>query len=177
MTRKLSLWDRMRIENAVQTYDFWLEMRGAGTAEYRPLRRELRANLMEAARERGVDAALDGVGSPRELARAVTPLNPIRARWRVGFLWAVMSFGLIWWTYFFTAIAFLDGVKASGVRGHDVRGGVFPWFGSEFFARVDSSGGFSLGGTLGPLLWVIPVVVLLGVAQPWRTLRRRPSHG
>lgn len=41
--------DRLRVENAVFSYSFWLDLRGIAGRRRRDLRRELRANLQDAA--------------------------------------------------------------------------------------------------------------------------------
>jgi hypothetical protein len=64
----MSLLDRMWIGRAVVGYDFWLEARGVAGRRRRDLRRELRANLSEAALDVGAREAVRRVGSPRVLA-------------------------------------------------------------------------------------------------------------
>ena len=53
----MSLIDRFRRENAVQQYDFWLDLRAVPMRRRRELRRELRANLTEASADVGMTRA------------------------------------------------------------------------------------------------------------------------
>src|SRR5699024_11186186 len=68
--------DRIRLEHAVQRYDFWLDMRGVSMRRRRELRRELRTNLAEATADVGMTRAIFGIGSPKELAHAATENDP-----------------------------------------------------------------------------------------------------
>ena len=77
----MTVQDRLRIENALLRYDFWLEMRGVAGFRRRALRRELRANLLAASEDVGTTRALFGIGSPKELAYAATEGDPTRPRW------------------------------------------------------------------------------------------------
>ena len=61
---------KIRRELLVTDYDFWLDYYGTPGRQRRELRRELRANLDESTAERGWEAARDGLGSVRVLARA-----------------------------------------------------------------------------------------------------------
>ncbi|KGN41096.1 hypothetical protein [Knoellia aerolata] len=171
----MTVLDRLRIENAVLRYDFWLEMRGVRGSRRRELRRELRANLGAASADVGTTRALFGIGSPKGLAYAATDTNPSRPRWSQAAIWASVAFGLVAFACLFTAIAFTAGVEASGVTGRAVRGFVFPWFGVDFSARVEADGGgFSTGaGGVGTWFLGVPLLVFLLVAQPWRLLRRQ----
>lgn len=178
-TTRIGMIGLLRIENAVQAYDFWLELRGARWRQRRELRRELRVNLKEAAADVGVTQALFNIGSPKQLAYAVTEEGARRRpRWSLGAMWAAVAFGVVLFSLVLTSIVFLEGVLASGVVDREVRGEAFPWVGVEFIARVDGAGqGFAAGAAGGQ--WhalIIPAVVFLLVAQPWRLLRRSPDH-
>lgn len=166
--------DRLRIENALLRYDFWLEMRGVPGSRRRALRRELRANLTEASADVGTTRALFGIGSPKELAYAATDADPTRPRWSQGALWASAVFAMVVFSLLFTAIAFTAGVEASGVTGETVRGFVFPWFGVDFSARVEPGGGglsTGAGASFVPVLG-LPLLTFLVVSRAWRALRR-----
>ncbi len=174
----MTLIDRWRIEYAIQTYDFWLEARGASGRERRELRGELRDNLSAAAADVGVTQAVFNIGSPKRLAYEVTEPHR-RPRWSRGLMWATVVEALTLAALLYAAVVFLSGVEASGVTGHPVTGGAFPWFGVEFVAEVEAGGGISAGVTsvwwwlLGP--WIVTFVL---VAQPWRALtRRKPTAG
>lgn len=170
----MGIIDRLRIEDAVQRYDFWLELRGARGRQRRALRRELRANLRDAAADIGVTRALFNIGSPKELAYAMTPQAQSRPRWSLGALAASLAFaataiGMLW-----TAAVYFEGVSDAGTVGREVSSFVFPWFGSTFHAQVLADGeGLMMGITSPWALLVVPLLVFLVVARPWRALTGR----
>lgn len=170
----MTVLDRLRIENALLRYDFWLEMRGVRGSRRRELRRELRGNLTEASADVGTTRALFGIGSPKELAHAATDVDPHRPRWSQGAIWASAVFGLVLFAMLYTATAFTAGVEATGVTGETVRGTVFPWFGVDFSARVEPGRGGLAVGANGSFLHVVglPLLTFVLVAKPWRVLRR-----
>ena len=169
----MNIVDRTRIESTILRYDFWLEMRGLRGSRRRELRRELRANLAEAATDVGTTRALFGIGSPKQLAYAATDTDPSRPRWSQGALWAALVFGIVIFGCMFTAIAFPAGVEASGVEGRRVHGSVFPWFGVDFAAQVEPGRSYAAGaGGVGAYFLGLPLLTFLLVAQPWRLLRR-----
>lgn len=174
-----TMTDRFRIENAVQRYDFWLDMRGVPTRRRRELRRELRANLTEAGADVGMTHALFGIGSPKELAYAATENDPSRPRWGRGALVAALVFALVVFALMYTATVFTQGVEASGIVGETVRGSVLPWYGVEFSARVEEGrGGLATGASMSfYYILGLPLLVFLLVAQPWRLLRSRRTRG
>ncbi len=118
--------DRVRIESAVQRFDFWLDFRGVSRRRRRELRAELRGNLADAAAERGITAALLGIGSPRTLAHDVAEAAPARARWTVGAYVALSVFVLLTSAWLFSVIGFVDGVQAAGRNGREATGGSSP---------------------------------------------------
>ena len=173
----MGIIDSLRIESAVQEYDFWLELRGARRTERKAWRRELRTNLKDAAADVGVTHALFNIGSPKHLAYAMTPEATKRPRWSMGLLWASIVFGLVLVATMFTAIAFLAGVEASGMVGETVRGFVFPWFGVDFSARVEPGGGGIAAGA-GGIGWYVaglPLLTFVLVSRPWRALMQKAS--
>lgn len=168
----MNVIDRVRIWHAVQRYDMWLELRGVRHRDRKVLRTELRTNLRDAAADIGTTRALFGIGSPRELAYAVTDVDPGRPRWYLGLLWAGLTFAATLSAVVWTSLVFLEGVLASGVTGREVHGSVFPWVGARFTARNDAGAGLSFGVENPWQVVAVPLVVFLLVAQPWRLLRR-----
>jgi len=166
--------DRIRLEHAVQRYDFWLDMRGVSMRRRRELRRELRTNLAEATADVGMTRAIFGIGSPKELAHAATENDPSRPRWGQGALAAALVFGVVVLACLYAATAFTQGVEASGVVGETVRGSVFPWYGVEFSARVEPGrGGLAVGAANVQYYFLgLPLLAFLLVSQPWRLLHR-----
>ena len=170
----MTIIDRIRMENAVQRYDFWLDLRGVPMRRRRELRRELRSNLSAASADVGMTRALFGIGSPRQLAHETAPDDPSRPRWGLGALVAALVLGIVVLGVVYTAITFTAGVEASGVVGETIRGFVFPWYGVEFSARVEPDrGGLATGAAnVQYYLLGLPLLAFLLVAQPWRLLRR-----
>jgi hypothetical protein len=169
----MTIVDRVRVENAVQTFDFWLELRGVSWRRRRELRRELRDNLAQAGAEVGVTAALFGIGSPKQLAYDSAPAEPARPRWSLGALWGVLTFSMLGLGVLYTSATVLQSVRAAGVVGTDVHTSVLPWFGVDFLARVDQGGGISAGASGSGWYALVPVGVFLLASQPWRLLRHR----
>ncbi|NYF96839.1 hypothetical protein [Janibacter cremeus] len=171
----MTLTQWIRTENAVQRYDFWLEMRGVARRRRKELRRELRSNLAEASADVGMTRALFGIGSPKELAHAATQNDPSRPLWARGALAATFVFGLVVFAMMYTATTFTAGVEAAEVTGETVRGAVFPWFGVEYSARVEPGHGGIAAGARNVQYYVLglPLLAFLLVSQPWRLRRRR----
>ena len=166
----MGIIDRFRIENAVQTYDFWLELRGMRSRRRKEARRELRTNLRDAAADVGVTQALFNIGSPKELAYAMTPEATQRPRWSLGAMWASLAFVVVVFGLVYTASTFTSGVDASGVVGQQVTGFVFPWFGVDFMARIEPNrGGLAVGAARSerPCLRCSP--------SSWSPVRGEPS--
>ncbi len=161
-------FDHVRSELAVQRYDFWLDLRGVPRRRRRDLRRELRANLADAASHSSIGEALVGIGSPRSLAHDMAEVTASRPRWSAGVLCALVVLMVLGLAWMFSLVGFLEGVQASGVTGRDVSGSVFPWLG-EVSARVEPGGsGLSVSGILPVTVWGPALLVLLLVARPWR---------
>lgn len=174
----MKIIDRLRIEDAVLRYDFWLDVRDVPTRRRRELRRELRANLSEASADVGVTRALFGIGSPKQLAYAATETDPTRLRWSRAAFVAAGVFAVIIIAVIYTATVFTAGVQASGTAGETVRGSVFPWFGVEFSARVDPDRGGRATGAANIQYYLLggPLLAFVLVAQPSRLLRRRSGR-
>lgn len=173
----MGIIDRFRIENAVQTYDFWLELRGMRSRRRKEARRELRTNLRDAAADVGVTQALFNIGSPKELAYAMTPEATQRPRWSLGAMWASLAFVVVVFGLMYTASTFTSGVDASGVVGQQVTGFVFPWFGVDFMARIEPNrGGLAVGA--GKAQWYVlglPLLAFVLAARPWRAFTQKAS--
>lgn len=170
----MNLLDRARIEKAVQSYDFWLDLRGAPWRRRRGLRRELRANLLAAAEHIGSREAVDRVGSTRLMAAEALPLRAERPRWSTGFAVALVAAAVVVLVELLAALAWVDGVIAADPRS-SVSGTMtlFP-ASSLSYTEVESGFAFAIApGWLGP---VVGVVLFILVARPWhawRATRRR----
>lgn len=173
----MSLIDTIRIEAAVLRYDFWLEGFDVYFGERRAMRRDLRANLTEAAAAEGTTAALDGLGSIRALARAQAGDRSHTPRWSRAIWVASGAFAalVLWSTVLGTA--WWDGAQAAAPAGQAVTGRptLAPWIELTMTQGSDGSApGFSATLGLGWLLLVALAIFIL-VARPWRLLRRSPT--
>lgn len=166
----MNLLDRIRIERAVQSYDLWLDLRGASMRRRRGLRRELRANLAEATADVGSRTAVDRLGSTRSMAVVAVPSRRGVPRWSVGGTAAVVALALTLLAQVLAALAWLDGVlDAAG--GQAVTGALtfFPGSTLEYTPMGD---GFGLALGVGWLPWALGLLVFVLVARPWRLLAR-----
>lgn len=175
----MSVIDRIRIENAVQRYDFALDLHGVSGTQRRALRRELRSNLYEAAGDGGARAAIHAIGSPEQLAResAQAIRDPRRPAWSQGLAAAALAVALYWAVVLYTIFTWMDAVIASGVE-HEVVGRVSLLPGIEYRAQhtvTSLSGGLTTSGTFALISLGIFVVVLALAGRVWRPLRRRAS--
>ncbi|HHU09515.1 MAG TPA: hypothetical protein GXZ60_05810 [Intrasporangiaceae bacterium] len=165
----------IRIEDFVQRYDFWLELRGARRRRRKELRRELRANLQAAAADIGASSALLNVGTPKQLAFDATEGEyERRPLWSRAALFAALTFGAMLFALMYTATTFAAGVEAAGVVGQEATGSVFPWPGTVFKARIHPDrGGLAVGASHPWPVLVVPLLVFLLTARPWRLLTRQ----
>lgn len=170
----MKLLDRARLGLYVQRYDFWLDVQGAPRRHRRALRHELRANLHDAAHDVGAEAALDGLGPPRALARSgADDANPTaRPRWSAGGQWALATFAVLLLLWLLSVLAFVDGVQAAGATG-PVTGSVFPW-GGTVEARADRGLEVSASVPLG--VWVPTLVAFVLGSRAWVLLTRRQDR-
>ncbi|GAB77648.1 hypothetical protein SAMN05421595_1486 [Austwickia chelonae] len=175
----MSVIDRVRIENAVQRYDFALDLYGVSGKQRRGLRRELRGNLREAATHGGAREAIHGIGSPEQLAResAHAIRDPRRPAWSQGLSAAALAVAIYWTVVFYTAFTWMDAVIATGVE-HEVVGRVSFLPGIEYRAQhtaTSFSGGLTTSGTFALISLGIFLVVLALAGRLWRPLRRASS--
>lgn len=174
----MNIIDTIRIENFVQNTDFWLELRGARRTRRKELRRELRDNLRAAASDVGTGQALANMGSPKQLAFDSTEGEyEERPLWSRAAMYASLAFGAMLLWLALTAMAFTAGVEAAGVVGQEVSGTVFPWVGSEFMARIHPErGGLAVGVSNAWAVVVVPLLVFLLTARPWRLITGHNSE-
>lgn len=177
-TSSISVLDRLRLELAVADYDARLDLAGVPGRTRRDLRRELRANLIDSARAKGVRAALTGLGSPWALAaedaRAVC--DPSRPAWSLGITCGLTAALLYVFSFAWQVFGFLDGARAVASAGQ-VTGGLTLYPGSRI---VHEWGPDGLSAQLSFSPWpplVLWVVVALIVARVWRLARRRSPGG
>ena len=165
----MNLLDRARIETAVQSYDVWLDLRGAPWRRRRGLRRELRANLIAAADHVGSREAVDRVGSTRLMAAEALPLRADRPRCCTGFAVSLVAAAVVVLVEFLAALAWIDGVIAANPQGSV--SGTMSLFPASSLSYTEMESGFAFAiapGWLGP---IIGVVLFVLVARPWRAWR------
>ena len=165
----MNVIDRLRLERAVQSYDWWLDLRGVPGRRRRELRRELQANLTDAAQDVGVERAVAALGSTRQMAAEAVPDRQDRPRWRLGLQAAVAALVLSVVCELLAGLAWADGAMAAGPDGR-VEGAVSLFPGSSV-AYEPVGTGFAVTLQIGWLCLVVALVVLVVAARAWRALR------
>ena len=152
----MTVSDRLRIEWAVASYDWWLDLRGTPRRRRRDLRSELRSNLRDATAHSGSKAA---------------PHDPTRARWTAGLQAGGAALGLALLVVLVSTLAWADGVIAAD-PDRTVSGSVtlLPGSSMQYAPLAD---GFSVSTDVGWLPLVAGVLVFVAVARPWRALPSR----
>lgn len=166
--------DRIRIERAVLSYDFWLDLRGTPWRRRRGLRAELRANLREAAAHSGSKAAVGALGSTRQMAAETAAEDPTRPRWTVGVHSGVIALFLTLFVALLAGLAWADGVM-DAAPDEPVRGSVTLLPGSSMEYRPLENG-FSVWTSVGWLPLIVGLLVFVIAARPWRALGRRAGN-
>jgi hypothetical protein len=161
----MSMPNRVRAYLVAEWYGLWLEAGSVPRRRRRALKRELRANLIEAARHSSMSQAIRDLGGVRMLARAVAHDGIWRPRWQVGWLVAALAFGVIVNVEAIAALNWLSGVVDSG--GHPATGTVFPFPGSVVTYEPP---GFGMWIEPGWLPLVGPALAFVLAARPWRLL-------
>jgi hypothetical protein len=169
----MNVLDRIRIERAVLSYDWWLDLRGTSWRRRRDLRGELRANLREAAAHGGSRAAVDALGSTRQMATDASAEDPTRPRWTVGVHSGLTALLLTLFAAFLAGLAWADGVMSAD-PDEPVRGSItlLPGSSMEYQPLTD---GFAVSASVGWLPVAVGLLVFVIVARPWRALGRRRS--
>jgi len=170
--------DRLRIERLVwtldqQLYDLPRDRRIA-------IRREVRANLIEATHDVGVTEALRRIGGSRRLAQQYL-VAEFGDRPRPSWVGAAYGAGLtpLLLNFFLSEAgnAFRDGVTAGvpHATGTYVWSGV-TWLQSATTYTFTDGTATTSGGAWTPIAWVVLLAVIVGAGRLWRVrLRRRPA--
>jgi hypothetical protein len=166
----MNAMDRARIERAVLSYDFWLDLRGTPWRRRRDLRAELRANLREASARSGSKTAVGALGSTRQMAADAAAEDTGRPRWTVGVHSGVTALLLTLLLALLTGLAWADGVMDADPDG-PVSGSVTLLPGSSMEYRPLESG-FSVETGVGWLPVAVGLLVFVIAARPWRALGR-----
>lgn len=180
MPHDVTFVDRLRIERRVWSLDQRLYDLPRRTRIDR--RRELRSNLVAAARDTGTKAALADVGDSGSLAAEYldAEFGPgPRHTWIASAVFLTMTTLLLTSVLFDAADAFGDGVLA----GNPGASGTFTWPGISYLQTrvtytVSDGEHHFVGGAFTPLTWVLLAVGTIVVGRLWRALptwRRRRS--
>jgi hypothetical protein len=170
MPTDLNLIDRLRIERAVWSLDqrlYELPRRSRVAS-----RRELRANLVAAARDVGAKTAVRDVGDPGALAADYldAELGPgLRHSWMAAGVFLMTTTLVLTSLLFDAAEAFREGLLA----GDAPADGTFTWSGVAYLQRevtYTAAGGditFS-GGAFSMVTWALLLLGAVAVGRLWR---------
>ena len=167
------LADKLRIADAVTSYDFWLSLKGVGGRRRRALRAELRANLWEATQRVGGKRAVAAIGSTRRLAAESldAPSGPQRRpRWGFGLAAGLVAAEVFVMFQIALSTVVVDTAQAVGAARVDVPVTMVPGMRTAYESAADD--GFTFSTSFGPAPLVVGLVVFLVVARPWQLLRR-----
>jgi hypothetical protein len=167
-----SLIDKLRIGEAVSSYDFWLSWHGVGPRRRRDLRGELRANLWEARQHVGVRQAIAAVGPLRRLASESVPEHR-GPRWAFGAAAGLVAIEVFAMFQIFVSTVVVDAAQASQVDRVTVPISLVP--GMRTVYESVPNGGFSFQTQFGPSALVVAVAVFVLVARPWLRFGRRAT--
>ena len=174
----MNLVYRVRLENAVWSYSFWLDLRFVTFRRRRQLRSELRANLHDAAERTDARTAISGLGSIRAMAVDAVPFDSTRPRWYAGVQMGLVALVVVWALQVLAMIAWVDGVKAAVQDAERTVTGSLPFFPGSFmkFEQQVAPNGFSVTLEPGWGAFVVAALVLVVVARPWRLRAARDRH-
>ncbi len=166
----MQVTENIRLWWAKFRYDFWLDVYCVGRRDRRDLRRELAANLREAAADVGMGPALVGVGGLRRLARE-SSRDIRRSSWSAGISAGLIVAALSLVSFFFLSLYYAEGVIDAGV-GRPVSSWLFPFVGSSVEVHDEGGSGLTVSVSPGVLPFVLGLAAFVLVARPWRALRR-----
>lgn len=168
----MNLLDRLRITVAVWWYGTWLDLHNVPGRRRRELRRDLRANLREAAASKGAAAAVRDLGGVRRLAAEMAAANP-RPRWAAAAIFGFTAGMLVLLAELFAALNFASGAEAADPTA-PVRGALFPFPGSEvIYTPPAGEVGLAVEFAFGWLFLAVAALVFVAVARPWRLVTER----
>ncbi|ACU74649.1 conserved hypothetical protein [Catenulispora acidiphila DSM 44928] len=171
MPRKLTALDRMRIERLVWTLDQRLYdlPRASRVAK----RREVRANLLEAAADRGASEALRRLGGSGALAREY-----LGAEFgdRPHHSWtAAACFAALVPLFLFGGLSEVSSAYAQALTAGHAASGTYTWTGVSYLQSpltftVDHSQVTQAGGAFTPIVYVLWAVGTIVCGRLWRVL-------
>lgn len=174
----VTLLDRLRIERVVWSLDQRLYELPRRTRIER--RRELRTNLLDAARDTGTSTALRDVGDSGTLAAEYLDAelgHGPRHSWMAAGVFLLTTTLLLNSFFFDAADAFGDGILA----GNPNATGTFTWPGIGYLQSAVtytvSDGAHTLvGGAFTPLTWALLAIGTIAVGRLWRALPMWHRH-
>ena len=178
MPNDINLLDRLRIERVVWSLDQRLYDLPRKTRVER--RRELRGNLLDAARDADTSSALRDVGDSGTLAAEYldAELGPgPRHSWMAAGVFLLTSALLLTSFFFDAADAFGEGILA----GNPSTAGTFTWPGIDHlqsavtYTVADGTHTF-VGGAFTPLTWALLATGTIAVGRLWRALPMWRRH-
>ena len=169
----MNLLDRARLERAVWSYSFWLDLRFVTWRRRRQLRAELRANLRDAAERTDAQTAVSGLGSIRRMAADAVPFDDSRPRWYAGLQAALITLVVVTALQMSAMLAWLDGVRAAGPDADRTVTGSLTLFPGSSMQFEQQGRGFGITFQPGWGALVVAALVLVVVARPWRLWTRR----
>jgi hypothetical protein len=175
MSQTVRWWNRLRIERLVWMLDQQLyDLPRRSRLE---TRREVRANLLDAARDVGTTEALRNVGTSRRLAQQylVAELGEgPRHSWTAAAYVAGLAPLLL--NYLFAEVA--DAYQAGVTAGDPHATGTFIWHGISYlqssttFTFTDGQAD-QFGGAWTPLTYLLWILAVVAAGRLWRLLRSR----
>ena len=178
MPNDVNLLDRLRIERVVWSLDQRLYDLPRKTRIER--RRELRSNLLEAARDNGTSTALRDVGDSGTLAAEYLDAelgHGPRHSWMAAGAFLLTSTLLLNSIFFDAADAFGDGILAGNPSADDT----FTWPGISYLQTavtysVSDGAHTFVGGAFTPLTWMLLTIGTIAVGRLWRALPMWRRH-
>ena len=164
----MNLVDRARLERAVWSYSFWLDLRFVTWRRRRQLRSELRANLRDAAARTDARTAVSGLGSIRRMAADAVPFDDSRPHWYAGLQAGLIALVVAASLQMSATLAWLDGVQAAGPDADRAVTGSLTFFPGSSMQFEQQGQGFGITFQPGPGALVVAALVLVVVARPWR---------
>lgn len=172
----MRLRERIQAETVLQRLSWRLGWAYVPARQQRSIVRELRAGLEEAAAAGDLNAAIERLGSSRELAQEYIEVLQPRVRWAAGALWAAVAYAAVIWLGLLAAMAFGAGLDAgaAGSGTHELWPGLA--FGDDvFFIEERGEGGTTVSATFN-LITPAHVIAALSAffvgSRPWRLLHR-----
>ncbi|WP_104126480.1 hypothetical protein [Cryobacterium sp. Y57] len=164
-----AVWRRR--ESYLFRFDLALE-ESVTTRERRSILREIRDNIEVDAAARGIDAALESLGSPRALARSFAEDGRgNRPSWVRAIYWFT-GLLLLWWTLAFTFTAgLLSALMDSGAESTE------SYFLGLLVSAFNRDSGIGIGWEASSFSAYIPLIIMVIAAviagRLWRVLTRR----